>query len=465
MKKRMVAVFALACCTVMLAGGRPPLEKPNIVLLFVDDLGWNNLGFRNPDLFETPNIDQLAKDGIDFQQCYVAGPVCSPSRATLLTGKHPARLKMVRHVRTDTKKGVQLIYDDQGRPSHHILPTDPAQFPSKNRVDLEHVSYARALKKQGYYNLFLGKWHIGEKGFYPVDHGFDRQIGTTDHGAPKNYYPDYFKDTDILDEKDAGKYLTDRLTDELVGFIHDWDEPQPLMVSMWYYNVHSPNIGRKDLLPHFENRAGLREEPKRVQFAAQVMAMDESVGRVRAALKEKGMDKNTVILFTSDQGSLYEWAPYRGGKRIDTLCEGGARVPFIVSWPGVAKAGGRNNSIVQTTDIFPTLVELTGGNPSNYDDLDGVSLVSTIKNNSTLKRAEPIYGYRAYEDLYASVREGDWKLLGYRDGRTSLYNLKNDRVEQDDLAMKHPEKVRELVEKLRAWEVEMGVEAYSGFKK
>lgn len=439
-------------------------DKPNIILLLVDDLGWNNLGYRNPEIFETPNIDRLAQDGIDFQQGYVAGPVCSPSRATLLTGKHPARLKMVRHVRTDTKKGIKLIHDEQGRASHHLLPTDPAQFPSKNWVDLEHVSYAEALKELGYYNLFLGKWHIGEEGFYPVDQGFDRQIGTTDHGAPSSYYPDYFKTTDILDEADQDKYLTDRLTDELVSFIENWEQEQPLMVSMWYYNVHSPNIGKKEYLPNFKGREGLFGENKREQYAAQVAAVDESVGRIRAVLKAKGMERNTVIVFTSDQGSLYEWAPYRGSKRSDTLCEGGARVPFIISWPGVAKAGVENNSIVQTTDLFPTFVEMAGGDPTDYKDLDGESLLDVVKNNSELKRPEPVYGYRAYEDLYVSVREGGWKLLGYRSGKTSLYHIEKDRCEKTDLAEKNPEKVRELVEKLKAWEKKMGVEQYSGMQ-
>lgn len=438
-------------------------DKPNIVLLFVDDLGWNCLGYRNPGLFITPNIDQLAKEGIDFQQGYVAGPVCSPSRATLLTGKHPARLKMVRHVRTDTKNGIKLIHDDQGRPSHHLLPTDPAQFPSKNWVDLEHVTYAEALSELGYYNLFLGKWHIGEEGFYPMDQGFNKQIGTTDRGSPSSYYPDYFTDSEIFEDEDE-KYLTDKLTDEAVDFIDEWDRDQPFMMSLWYYNVHTPNIGRKDLLPHFQGKDGFMGDPKREELAAQIMAMDESVGRVRAALKKNGMDENTVIIFTSDQGSLFEWAPYRGGKRIDTLCEGGARVPFIVSWPQGAKGGVRNESVVQTTDIFPTLVELGGGDPSDFENLDGVSLLPTLVNDSTLERGEPIYGYRAYEDLYSSVREGDWKLLGYRSGKTSLYNVELDRVEQNDLAEEHPEKVAQLLSKLRAWERSMEVDQYSGFQ-
>ena len=368
---------------------------------------------------------------------------------------------MVRHV-NDNPKNTELIFDNQGRNSHHLLTTDPAQFPSKQWVDLEHVTYAEALKQQGYYNLFLGKWHIGSKEFHPIHQGFDRQIGTTDHGAPSDYYPDYFKDEGVF-EDETDKYLTDKLTDELVGFIEEWDKSQPFMASLWFYNVHTPNIGRKDLIPLFKNREGL-QDGKRVDYAAQVMAMDESVGRVRAALKAKGIDENTVILFTSDQGSLYEWAPFRGGKRIDQLFEGGARVPFIVSWPGVTKGGTENNSVVQTTDIFPTLVEIAGGNPADYQDLDGVSLLSTIQDNSILDRGEPIYGYRAYEDLYISVREGNWKLLGYRSGNLELYNVVKDREEQKNLAEKQPDRVQRMLKKLKAFEVEMDVEQYSGFQ-
>ncbi|TWU38223.1 sulfatase [Novipirellula artificiosorum] len=450
--------FALLVCG--LCGTTQALENPNIVLFFVDDLGWNNLGYRNPNLFETPNVDQLANDGIDFQQCYVASPTCSPSRSTLLTGKHPARLNLVRHI-SGNAKNVKMVYDEQGRASHHLLLSDPAQFPSKNWVDLENVTYAEALKSHGYYNLFVGKWHLGPKEFHPIHQGFDRQIGTTDHGSPSSYYPDYFQDEDVLEEQTEA-YLTDKLTDETIHFIDGYDEDQPFMVSMWYYNVHTPNIGRKDLVPRFKGRAGL--EGKRAQYAAQVAAVDESVGRIRTALKDKGIDKNTLVIFTSDQGSLYEWEPYRGGKRVDTLCEGGARVPFIVSWPGVTERGVTNNSIIQTTDVLPTLVELVGGNPADYGDLDGVSLFSTLRDNTELQRDKPIYGYRAYEDLYVSVREGDWKLLGYRDGRVSLYNVVDDRSEQDDLANTNPEKVQLLLEKLKAWEVEMDVQQYSGFQ-
>jgi arylsulfatase A-like enzyme len=190
--------------------------------------------------------------------------------------------------------------------------------------------------------------------------------------------------------------------------------------------------------------------------------VDESVGRVRTAIKEKGIEKETLIIFLSDQGGYFENAPFRGGKRVDTLYEGGARVPFIFHWPGVTQAGAKNSSIVQSTDLFPTLVEIAGGDTGQYQDLDGISLLSTLKENSELKRSEPIYGYRAYEDLYASVREGDWKLLAYRSGIVKLYNIPQDIKEQNDLAPSFPEKVTELKAKLINWEKEMDVVKYSG---
>ncbi len=453
---RLSAAWVLACG--LLFGTATASERPNIVLFFVDDLGWSNLGYRSPSLFETPNIDRLAREGVDFVRCYSPSPTCSPSRAALVTGKHPARLKIVRHI-TDNPRVAKTLYDDRGRPSHHLWLTDPAQFPSKNWLDLEHVTYAEALHELGYYNLFVGKWHLGPKAFHPVHQGFDRQIGTTDAGSPSSYYPDYFKDEAVFDDETEA-YLTDKLTDETIRFIESYDRPGPFMISMWYYNVHSPNIGRKDLVPRFQGRPGL--EDKRAEFAAQVAAVDESVGRIREALRRKGFDRNTVIVLTSDQGSLYEWPPLRGCKRSDTLCEGGARVPLLIYWPGVTRPGTQNAGIVQTLDLFPTFVEIAGGDPSRYPDLDGVSLVPALRENRVIERGKPVFGYRAYEDLYASVRDGRWKLLAYRSGKTALYDVEQDISEQHDVAARHPEIVERLVESLKAWEREMGVEAYSG---
>jgi arylsulfatase A-like enzyme len=430
-------------------------EKPNIVLFFVDDMGWSDLGYRNP-LFESPNIDKLAREGLDFQQAYIPCPTCSPSRSALLTGKHPARLKLVRHIPHDPKYG----FDAFGRTEQpfNLWKTDPARFPCVNWLALEHTTYAEALKELGYYNLFVGKWHLGHEPYHPVHQGFDRQIGASNWGHPRSYHPPYFKNSDVLaDEKE--RYLTDKLTDETVAFIKQYNRDQPFMISLWYYSVHGPHQGREELVAYFEKK-GLRG--RYANYAAMVKAVDESVGRVRAALEEKGVVENTIVIFLSDQGGYFENKPFRGGKRRDTLCEGGARVPFIFHWPGVTKPGSRNNSVVQSTDLFPTLIEIAGGDPATFEDLDSVSLVATIRENSVLTRQEPIYGYRAYEDMYASVRAGTWKLIAYRSGKLCLYNIEEDRKEQDDLAASKPEKVAELRRRLIAWEQEMGVEKYSG---
>jgi arylsulfatase A-like enzyme len=451
MKQTLASLLLLAAFAVHVTAA-----KPNIVLFFVDDLGWTDVGYRSK-VFESPNIDRLAAESLDFTQAYVASPTCSPSRSTLVTGKHPARMRIVRHVPTSPKNPA---FDRYGRTDEewNLLPTDPAQFPCRNWLPLEHTTYAEALKKHGYYNLFVGKWHLGHDDYHPIKQGFDRQIGTSNWGHPGSYKPPFFKNSEVMsDEKE--RYLTDKLTDETVRFIESYDREQPFMVSLWYYSVHKPHIGRDDLVKQFEAK-GLKGAD--AQYAAMIKAVDNSIGRVRQSLKTKGIDQNTVIIFTSDQGSWFENPPYRGSKRVDTLCEGGARVPFIVNWPGVTPAGAKNNSVVQTTDIFPTLVELAGGDPNKHPNLDGISLVPLLRNNGELKRGEPIYAYRAYEDLYVSVREGPWKLLAYRSGKLNLYRVESDRYEQTDLAEKKPKIVTRLGNKLIAWENKLGIGQYSG---
>lgn len=430
--------------------------KPNIILFFVDDLGWSDLGFRN-SIFETPNIDALAKSGINFNQAYIASPTCSPSRATLITGQHPARLKMVRHIPAGKNFGFDQF--DRTDIEFHKLPTDPAQFPSRNWLPLENVSYAEALSELGYYNLFIGKWHLGHEKFHPIHQGFHKQIGTSNFGHPKSYYPPYFKQDTIYPEKNE-VFLTDKLTNDAVDFIKDYDKKSPFMLTFSYYAVHTPHQGRKDWVKHYKEK-GL--EDRYANYAAMVSTTDESVGKVLKAIKDKGIEKETIIIFISDQGGFFENVPLRGGKMTETLFEGGARVPFFVNWPGVTKSNSSNNSVVQSTDLFPTLVEIAGGDISKFRDLDGVSLVSTIKKNDNLKR-EPIFGYRAYEDLYVSVRDGDWKLLAYRSGKLELFNIAKDASEKEEISKNHPDKVKQMVAKLVLWEKEMGVSSYSGIK-
>lgn len=452
----MLLLFLSACKSTKPAIVQSKSSKPNIILFFVDDLGWSDLGFRNP-IFETPNIDALAQSGINFNQAYIASPTCSPSRATLLTGQHPARLKMVRHIPAGKNYGFDQF--DRTENEFHLLEKDPAQFPSRNWLPLENTSYAEALAELGYYNLFVGKWHLGHEKFHPVKQGFHKQIGTSNFGHPKSYYPPYFKQDTIYPD-DQGTYLTNKLTNDAVNFIKEYDKNAPFMLTFSYYAVHTPHIGRKDWVKHYKEK-GL--EDRYANYAAMVSTTDESVGRVLKAIKDKGIEKETIIIFLSDQGGFFENNPLRGGKMNETLFEGGARVPFFVHWPGVTKPNSMNNSVVQSTDLFPTLVEIAGGNVSKYKDLDGISLLKTIKKNDHLKR-EPIFGYRAYEDLYVSVRDGDWKLLGYRSGKLELFNIAKDKEEKQEVSKNNPKKVKELVVKLIKWEKEMEVSSFSGIK-
>ncbi|MBJ7881564.1 sulfatase [Gelidibacter salicanalis] len=397
-------------------------DKPNIVLLFVDDYGWADVGYRN-DIFSTPNINQLKKESLDFQRAYIPTPTCSPSRLSLLTGKEAVRVQMVRHIDIDPENPDAKF---------GLWPKDPVQMPSINYLPLEEITYAERLKEFGYYNMFIGKWHLGHEGKYPINQGFDAEFGTTDHGNPSNYYYPFFKGGDpnnFMKNYKEGDYLTDVLTDGAVDFIKDYDKKAPFMLSFWYYSVHGPSIGRKDLLKKYQD-AGL--EGKYVHHAAMVEAMDESVGRVRKALEEKGISENTVIILLSDQGGAYTNAPLNGGKKGgNALGEGGARVPFMVKYPGITKPNTETSIPVQSIDLYPTLIEIASGKTYEGNQIQGVSLMPILKG----KDLEPrnLYFFRSYEDQYAAVISGDWKLVKYHSGKFQLFNVTKDISEQNDL--------------------------------
>ncbi|MEP0212085.1 MAG: sulfatase [Cellulophaga sp.] len=420
-------------------------EKPNIVLLFVDDYGWSDIGYRN-QTFTTPNLDKFKKESLDFTRAYIPTPTCSPSRLSLLTGKEAIRLGMPRHISLD-KNNPDAEYN--------LWPTDPVQMPSRNYLPLKEVTYAERLQELGYYNMFIGKWHLGHPGRYPKDQGFDAEYGTTNSGHPKSYYYPFFKPQDdprgfLKSGVKKGDYLTDVLTDGAVNFIKDYDNKKPFMLSFWYYSVHGPSIGRKDLLKKYQD-AGL--EGKYAHHAAMVEAMDESVGRVRKALEEKGIADNTVIIVLSDQGGAYTNAPLSGGKKGgNTLGEGGARVPLLINYPGITKANTETNVPVQSIDIYPTLIEIASGKKCEDNQINGVSLLPVLKGETLEKRN--LYFFRSYEDQYAAVMAGDFKLIKYHSGTYHLFNVAKDISEQDDLIGKGLQIEEELKNDLANWEKE-----------
>lgn len=417
-------------------------DQPNIVVLFVDDLGWADLGYRNA-LFDTPNVNKLSEEGMDFERAYVATPTCSPSRGSLMTGKEPVRFQMVRHISDEDKT------TGRNENKYHLWKNDPAQTPTITRLPLEEITYAERLKEFGYYNMFIGKWHLGHEEYHPIHQGFDAQYGTGNHGHPKSYYPPYFQYGSPLEGLDLPEdhYLTDVLTDKAVDFIHTYKKKEPFLLNLWYYDVHGPHIGKKELIKKYEAKG---MEKRYANYGAMVEAMDQSVGRVRKALEEKGIADNTVILFTSDQGGYFSNYPLRGKKNGgNTLGEGGARVPFIIYYPGVTKAV-KCDVPIQTLDVYSTLLEIASGVDQKDPQVNGVSLMPLIRGEELAER--DLFFYRSYEDQYAAIIDGYWKLIKYRSGKYELFNLEDDVSEVNNLIFVNPSIAKPLKERLQAWE-------------
>ena len=442
------------CAAGALLAGRAALGadkpgKPHVVLLLVDDLGWGEVKYRR-HIFETPHIDRLASEGMTFTDAYASSPTCSPSRVSIITGQHPARIRMVRHI--PSPRG-----DGRCKEEFHTLGKDPARMPSRNWLPLGVPTLATALKRQGYRTAFVGKWHLGHEPYHPIHHGYDAQFGVSNFGHPRSYHAPFFGPaSETYANVPKGKYLTDQLTDDAVQYIRSQDGTKPFLLTLFYYAAHDPFQGRKDLVEKLR-KAHPEKREWQIVFAAMIAALDESVGRIREALRSKGFGSNTVIFFVGDQGGKIPNGPLKGTKKGgQALYEGGARIPFHVCWPGAVRPQSTSEQLVVTTDIFPTILELAGGQPADYPKLDGQSLRTVLTGRGTLDRKEIIL-YRSYEDQYAAIRSGRWKLIAYRSGRRELFDLEKDLSEKNDLSAVRSEKVKELTASLHAWEKRMGV--------
>jgi len=414
-----------------------PKDLPNIVILFVDDLGYYDIGFRNQDYY-TPNIDQLAKESMVFNNAYVPSPTCSPSRVALYTGKHPASIEFYRHCLSDDSE-------------YNMWDTDDARLPSRNWLPLEETTYAEVLKQKGYSTFFCGKWHLGGDQYGPQKQGFDEVWTNASSGAPKNYYPIYFSSNKYADEAKKDEYLTDFYTDKAIDFIKSEHE-KPFLLQFSYHNVHTPNIGKKEYLGMYRKKGF---EGKMVEFGAQVSAVDESVGKIQEAIKASGLEENTIIVFVSDQGSLYPNTPLRGTKEVGTaLYEGSAKIPFLIKWPDVVIPGSKSDAHVSTLDIFPTLMSITGKDPKTLKNrLDGLSLLKLLNHSDTEINRDALYFYRSYDGQYASIlRDDNWKLIAYRDGHYELFKVDEDISETNDVSVSHPKIVKNLLKMLHKWE-------------
>lgn len=423
-------------------------QQPNIVMLFVDDWGWADMGYRNSK-FHTPNIDQLKKEGMEFTRAYISTATSSPSRATLLTGREAVRMQMVRHI-YDNSENSKL---DAEKTNHEFqyLKNDPAKLPSRSYLPLKEVTYAERLKEMGYYNMFVGKWHLGEEPYFPTKQGFDAILGTCEHGHPSSYYPPFFKTNNPFPNAGKNDYLTDLVSEGAEKFIKEYNKPQPFSLTVWYYGVHGPQVGRKDYVAQYKKEGMTGKD---AEYAAMVSTIDESVGRIRQELKAKGIDKNTVIMLYSDQGGAFSNAPLRGGKQGGfTICEGGSRVPLIILYPGITKAGSVSETPVQNIDIYPTMLEIASGKKCKDKGINGVSLMPILKGGNIKSRN--LFFFRSYENQYCAIMNGDWKLIKYHSGLFEFYNLKTDVGETTNLVDIEVKRANKMKKQLAKWEKEV----------
>jgi arylsulfatase A-like enzyme len=491
-------------------------RPPNVVLFLVDDLGWTDLGCYGSRFYETPHVDELAKQGVRFTQAYAACHVCSPTRASILTGKYPARLQM-----TDWL------------PGRKEFPFQKLRNASiRQHLPLAEVTIVEALKQHGYATAHLGKWHLGEDPSGPLKNGFDVQIPRWNKGWPKVGYHAPFQMGGLEDH--PGDYLTDRLTDEAVQFMEQ-NKDHPFFLYLSHFAVHDPIQGRADLVQKYQEKLlhtpiekgeafalegnpddkqplssaeldallqnddyqGYRVFPNRtvkikqrqdnVQFAAMVESMDESLGRVLTTLNTLGLADNTIVIFISDNGGMsaanfgrpdriipaakldaaYSTSnlPLRGGK--GWLYEGGIRVPLIVKWPGHADAAVSDVPVI-STDLYPSVLEMIGVPALPEQHVDGLSLVPVLKGAAELEREAlywhfPHYSNHGMQSPGGAIRSGDYKLMEYFENETvQLFNLRNDPGENHDLSSQMPEMVAKLKAMLHRWRKQVSAPQMEG---
>lgn len=446
-------------------------KKPNVLFIIVDDYGWKDVGAYGSDFYETPHIDKLAASGVKFTNAYTASPVCSPTRASIMTGKYPSKT-----YNTDWF-GAPQPWNYQNHWTKN-KPLIPAEY--KPNMALEEYTMAEAFKDAGYKTFFAGKWHLGEtEEYWPEAQGFDINIGGNDKGSPstgKKYFSPY--NNPMMDNGPEGEYLPMRLAKETASFI-DQHTKEPFFAYLSFYSVHTPLMTTEELeLKYLRKRAKLnltdefepeygnknRTTQAHAVYAGMVEAMDTAVGIVLESLEKNSLLENTIIVFFSDNGGLSTSEgsptsnlPLRAGK--GWLYEGGIRVPLIMSWKGAIPRGVENSTPVISMDFYPTLIELAGlKDPfKGNGDIDGLSIVPVLKGNTTSLSRDALYWhYPHYGNQGGNpasvIQEDGWKLIYfYEDNRSELYNLKKDIGERNNLILVETEKADYLKAKLMNW--------------
>lgn len=427
-------------------------EQPNILLIMADDLGWMDLHCQGNAVLRTPNIDRLAQSGVRFNNAYAASPVCSPTRAAIITGLAPARLHITQH----------------GDDGPQFWPQDRVIQPpeSSNDLPLAHTTIAELLREAGYATAFLGKWHLGdEKSLWPTNQGFDINIGGCGLGGPPTYFDPYR--IPALENRSEGEYLTDRLADEAIHVLQQKTDG-PKFVCLWTYNPHYPFEAPDELTEHYVGKEG--RGLKNPIYGGQIEATDRAVGRVLDELERQQIADDTLVIFTSDNGG---WSgatdnrPLREGKGY--LYEGGLRVPLIIRWPkrlveseNSIKNSSSNDAPIEIStpvismDLSATILDVAGIALGENESMDGMSLLPTLQNKSIERDAiffhYPHFAFHKANRPGAAVRSGGYKLIRWFDDDTvELYDLTNDLGETKNLAEQFPEICKQMNLKLSQW--------------
>ncbi|WP_242205308.1 sulfatase [Aestuariivivens insulae] len=439
-------------------------KHPNVLFILVDDLGYKDLSCTGSAYYETPNIDKIANEGMVFNQGYAASRVCSPSRASIMTGKFTAR-----HGITDWIGAPQGEAWRKLNRHDKLLPANYEHILQKNDITI-----AEAMKAAGYKTFFAGKWHLGEEGSYPEDHGFDINKGGWKVGSPNGGYFSPWKNPK-LENKVKGENLSMRLAKETADFITKHKDTS-FFAFLSFYAVHGPIQTTQSKWEKYRNKAeaqGIKDKGYKMErvlpirqvqdnpiYGGLVESMDDAVGHVLNTLKTLGLDDNTIIVFTSDNGGVasgdsYSTSnlPLRGGKGYQW--EGGIREPFFIKVPWLKSNGTSTDYPVIGTDFYPTILDLANVNLLPEQHMDGVSLKPLLEGKPIAERSlfwhYPHYGNQGGEPS-SIIREGNWKLIHYwEDGRNELYNLQTDPEEQNNVAGSNVDLSKELYSKLNAW--------------
>ena len=431
-----VLMLAIAIATGVSADA--PGKRPHVLLILADDLGWMDLHCQGNEVLRTPNLDKLATGGLRFTHAYAAAPVCSPTRAALVTGLAPARLHITQH----------------GKDTRQFWPEDRMiqPPPSDNTLPQQQVTLAERLREAGYATGFFGKWHLGGEGFYPDTQGFDINIAGCDLGGPPTYFDPYRIPT--LPDRKTGEYLTDRLADEAVRWMERQDG-RPMFLCLWTYNPHYPFEAPEDLTASYRGKEG--PGLKNPVYGGQIEATDRAIGRVLDHLDRAGIADETLVLFTSDNGGwtgATDNRPLRGGKGY--LYEGGLRVPLIVRWPGVTRAGESSDVPVISMDLSSTILDAAGVVPGEGETLDGETLRPLFQGKPLDRDAlcwhYPHWAFHKANRPGAAIRMGRHKLIRrFDNGSLELFDVVADVGETHNLAAENPELAARMNARLQRW--------------